>query len=146
MAPKIVIVEDDASVRRAFRMLLESAGFHTVDFPSAEAFIESGHFDTSDCIITDLYMPGLTGFDFLERLHAQGHATPVIVVTAFSDAANRERSRLLGVKAFFGKPIDDQALVDAIHWAIEEPDFLITGGTPQLKRELRPKTDKEKII
>jgi FixJ family two-component response regulator len=130
MAPKIVIVEDDASVRRAFRMLLESAGFHTVDFPSAEAFIESGHFDTSDCIITDLYMPGLTGFDFLERLHAQGHATPVIVVTAFSDAANRERSRLLGVKAFFGKPIDDQALVDAIHWAIEEPDFFYHRGYP----------------
>ena len=64
-------------------------------------------------------MPGVTGFDLLERLHSRGHAAPVIVVTAFGDPASRERARRLGVKAFLGKPIDDQALADAIHWTIE---------------------------
>jgi CheY-like chemotaxis protein len=72
-----------------------------------------------DCIIADLFMPGLTGFDLLERLHAEGNASPVVVVTAYSTSANRERAHRLGAKAFFAKPIDDQALVDAITWVIE---------------------------
>jgi len=117
---KIAIIEDNASVRGAFRLLLESFGFEAMAFPSAEAFLTSGELGAWDCIVTDLCMPGLTGFDLLERLYAQGNAPPVIVVTAFGNSAQRERARRLGVKAFFGKPIDDQVLVDAIHRAIEK--------------------------
>lgn len=120
--PKIAIIEDDASVREAFRLLLESFGFEAVAFPSAGAFLASGEPGAWDCIVTDLCMPRLSGFDLLERLHAQGNAAPVIVVTAFGNSRHRERARRLGVKAFFGKPIDDQALVDAIHWAIEKAE------------------------
>jgi two-component system response regulator FixJ len=117
--PKVAIIEDDVSVRRAFRQLLGSAGFEAVDLPSVEAFMAIGDMAAYDCIITDLFMPGLTGFDLMERLHAQGSAPPIIVVTAFSTSANRERAHRLGAKAFFAKPIDDQALVDAINWSIE---------------------------
>lgn len=125
--PKITIIEDDASVRGAFRLLLESFGFEVMTFPSAETFLTSGELGACDCIVTDLCMPGLTGFDLLERLHARGNAPPVIVVTAFGNSTERERARRLGAKAFFGKPIDDQALVDAIHWAIEKETNTCNG-------------------
>ena len=117
--PKVAVIEDDASVRRAFRLLLASAGFEAVVFPSVEAFIKSRDRAACDCIIADLFMPGLTGFDLLEQLHAEGNAPPIIMVTAFSTSANRERAHRLGAKAFFAKPIDDQALLDAIHWTVE---------------------------
>jgi len=117
--PKVAVIEDDASVRRAFRLLLASAGFEAVVFPSVEAFIKSRDRAACDCIIADLFMPGLTGFDLLEQLHAEGNAPPIIMVTAFSASANRERAHRLGAKAFFAKPIDDQALLDAINWTVE---------------------------
>ena len=117
--PRIAIIEDDPSVRRALVLVLESAGFEALDFPSGDAFMESRAIEACDCIITDLCMPGLSGFDFMERMQAEGRTPPVIVVTAFGNSANRERARRFGVKAFFGKPIDDQALVDAINWELE---------------------------
>jgi len=120
--PIIAIIDDDASVRRAFRLLLKSAGLEVVAFPSVEAFMENRKTAMCDCIISDLYMPGFTGFDLLERLHDQGDCPPIIVVTAFSTSLNRERAHRLGARAFFAKPIDDQALLDAIHWAIEWDD------------------------
>lgn len=116
---KVAVIDDDASVRRAFRLLLASAGFEAVVFPSVEAFMESRDRAACDCIIADLFMPGLTGFDLLKRLQAEGNAPPVVVVTGYSTSANRERAHRLGAKAFFAKPIDDQALLDAVHWTIE---------------------------
>jgi FixJ family two-component response regulator len=120
--PKIAIIDDDASVGRAFHLLLTSAGLETVVFPTVGAFMESRKTVMCDCIITDLYMPVLSGFDLLERLHGQADCPPVIVVTAFNTSANRERAHRLGARGFFAKPIDDQALLDAIHWAIGEDD------------------------
>ena len=99
-------------------MLLESAGCEASAFASAGEFLESEHRDGSDCIILDIRMPQVSGFDLLERLRELGNATPVIVVTAYADGPNRERARQLGAKAFFAKPVDDQALMDAIRWAV----------------------------
>jgi len=81
----------------AFRLLLEASGFEVVAFASGEAFLASGELGAWDCIVTDLCMPGLTGCGLLQRLHAQGKASPVIVVTASGDSAHRERNRSLGV-------------------------------------------------
>jgi FixJ family two-component response regulator len=67
-------------------------------------------------------MPVLSGLDLMERLHDQADCPPIIVVTAFNTSVNRERGHRLGARVFFAKPIDDQALLDAIHWAIEEDD------------------------
>jgi FixJ family two-component response regulator len=63
-------------------------------------------------------MPGLTGFDLLERLVTEGIRIPVIAVSAHDDAETREQARELGVQVFFRKPVDDQALLDAIWWTI----------------------------
>jgi FixJ family two-component response regulator len=63
-------------------------------------------------------MRGLTGFDLQEKLVFKGIRLPVIAVSALDDAETRERARNLGAAAFFRKPVDGQALIDAIHWAM----------------------------
>ena len=115
----VYLVDDDESVRKALQRLLRSAGFDVKAFSSAEEFLQSGNLDEKRaCIIMDIRMPGLTGFDLQEKLASKGIRIPVITVSAFDDAATRERARKLGATAFFRKPVDGEALIDAIHWAI----------------------------
>ena len=65
----------------------------------------------------DIRMPGSTGFDLQQKLAASDNRIPVIVISAGDDAHIRERARELGAVSFFRKPVDDQALIDASHWA-----------------------------
>lgn len=113
----VYLVDDDESVRRALQRLLRSAGFEVKAFSSAEEFLQSENLDVRACIVLDIRMPGLTGFDLQEKLASKGIRMPVINVSAFDDAETRERARKLGAVAFFRKPVDGQALIDAIHWA-----------------------------
>jgi len=114
----IYVIDDDESVRKAFKRLLRSVNFDVETFSSAEEFLQSQKPNKNSCIIIDIKMPGLTGFDLQRKLAAQGIQIPVIVISASDDAQVRGQARELGAVAFFRKPIDDQALLDAIWWAI----------------------------
>jgi FixJ family two-component response regulator len=113
----VYVIDDDESVRRALQRLLRSAGFDVKTFSSGEEFLQSGNLDERACIVLDIRMPGLTGFGLQEKLASMKIRIPVITVSAFDDAETRERARRLGAVAFFRKPVDGQALIDAIHWA-----------------------------
>ena len=63
-------------------------------------------------------MPGLSGVDLPERLASEGIRIPVIAISAHDDEETREHAKELGAASFFRKPVDDQALLDAIWWAI----------------------------
>jgi len=112
------VIDDDASVRKAFGRLLRSANLDAETFSSAEEFLSSPKQKENACIIIDIRMPGLNGFDLQQRLSSEGIKIPVIVISASDDVETRERARELGAIAFFRKPIDDQALLDAVWWAI----------------------------
>jgi len=114
----IYVIDDDESVRRSFERLLRSAKLDAKTFSCAEEFLNSLRENETGCIIMDLRMPGLTGFDLQKKIASQGIRMPVIVISASDDAQSRERVRELGAVAFFRKPVDDQALLDAIFWAI----------------------------
>ncbi len=114
----IYVIDDDESVRKAFKRLLRSVNFEVETFSSAEEFLKSQKSNKDACIIIDIRMPGLTGFDLQQKLKDQGIRIPVLVISASDDAQIREQARELGAVAFFRKPIDDQALLDAIWWAI----------------------------
>jgi FixJ family two-component response regulator len=115
----VYLIDDDESVRRALQRLLRSAGFEVKAYSSAEKFLQSGNLEEKRaCLILDIRMPGLTGFDLQQKLISKGVRMPVITVSAFDDAETRERARKLGATAFFRKPVDGQALIDAIHWAM----------------------------
>jgi two-component system, LuxR family, response regulator FixJ len=112
----IFIIDDDLSMQRAFLLLLRSAGFDAKAFSSAREFLTYSPVSDDDCIILDLRMPGMNGFDLMEKLISKGIHTPVICVTAFDDSKSREQARELRASAYFTKPVDDQALIDAINW------------------------------
>jgi FixJ family two-component response regulator len=116
----IYVIDDDESVRKAFKRLLRSVNYEVETFGCAEEFLQSQRPNKNSCIIIDIKMPGLTGFDLQRELEAQGSRIPVIVISASDDAQVREQARELGAAAFFRKPIDDQALLDAISWAISQ--------------------------
>jgi two-component system response regulator FixJ len=122
----IFIIDDDQSMRKAFLLLLRAAGFNAATFSSGEEFLSYLPVNDDDCIILDLRMPGMNGFDVMEKLISKGIRTPIICITAFDDARSRERARGLKATAYFTKPVDDQALIDAINWAIQNKNGIKT--------------------
>jgi len=114
----IFVIDDDQSMQRAFLLLLQSAGFDAKAYSSAEEFLTHSVISDGDCIVLDLRMPRMNGFELMKKLISKGIHVPTICVTAFDDAGSRERARELGATAYFTKPVDDQALIDAINWAI----------------------------
>jgi FixJ family two-component response regulator len=113
----VYIVDDDDSVRRALSRLLRSAGLDAQSFCSGEELLAGLPPEAHGCLLMDIQMPGLTGHEVQRRLRACGARVSVIAVSAQDDSATRQRARELGAVAFFRKPVDDQALLDAIHWA-----------------------------
>jgi FixJ family two-component response regulator len=114
----VYVVDDDDSVRTAFARLLRSANLAVETFSSADEFLSKPKQKENACILVDMRMPGSTGFDLQQALPECGIPLPVIVISARDDAQIREHARQLGAIAFFRKPVDDQAFLDAIWWAI----------------------------
>lgn len=112
--PMISIVDDDRSVRRALRRLVGSAGYVVETFASAREFLGSTLSTRSACLVLDIYLDGMSGFELQEQLAVDRIAIPIIFMTAHDDAATRERIRRSGAAGFLGKPFDGQALLDAI--------------------------------
>jgi two-component system, LuxR family, response regulator FixJ len=113
----VYVVDDDESVRRGFQLLLLSAGFNVRTFSSAKEFLESISPSDSGLIVLDMRMPGITGLDLLKILAHRKKRMKIIAISAFGDAPTTALARELGAVAFFQKPVDGQALIDAIHWA-----------------------------
>lgn len=84
-------------------------------FGSAEEALESEAIATADCLILDLSLPGLSGFDLYGRLTLRGRASPVIFITAHDEPANRSEATRLGAKSFMAKPFSGRELLDALN-------------------------------
>jgi FixJ family two-component response regulator len=110
----ISIVDDDLSVRRALRRLVHSAGYPVETFASAQEFLGSPREAVIGCVVLDIHMDGMSGFELQERLVSDHRAVPIIFITAHDDARTRERIRTSGAAGYLSKPFDPQALLDAI--------------------------------
>ena len=86
----ISIVDDDKSVREAANSLIRSLGYATATLASGEEFLRSGCLSDTECLITDVQMPGMSGVDLRSRLIANGNRTPVIFVTAHPEERLRD--------------------------------------------------------
>lgn len=115
----VSIVDDDESVRNAISSLVRSMGMESRVFSSANEFIDSGLEAESDCLITDIQMPGLSGTDLQQQLLAQGSKLPIIVVTAYPDIAIRQHVLSNGAVCFLAKPFDASALIACIETALK---------------------------
>ena len=116
--PVIAIVDDDESFRRATTSFVRSLGYGTAAFDSAEAFLKSDRFPDTDCVITDVQMPGMTGIELQGRLIAEGHRVPVIFITAFPEMRARAQALAAGAIGFLAKPFNDQNLITCLNEAL----------------------------
>ena len=117
--PLISIVDDDLSVCRAVRRLVQSAGYTAETFASAREFLESSPSGRTACLVLDIQLDGMSGFELSERLAEDRTAIPIIFITAHDDALTRACVRRAGVAAYLTKPFDEQALLHAIATAID---------------------------
>ena len=112
--PLLAVVDDDEDVRVALARLVVSVGFAVESYASGAEFLRSIEDHEPDCVVLDLHMPGMNGFDVqvaLARAHA---AVPVLVITGHDTPESRARALRLGAKRYLCKPVDDEALLAAI--------------------------------
>ena len=114
----ISVVDDDESIRRSTRLLIESFGYRAAVFESAEIFLKSSQpYDTS-CLIVDINMPGINGLQLQSRLVAGGCSIPIIFITAYGNTECRRQAMQAGAVAFLDKPFSDEQLLKSIGTAL----------------------------
>lgn len=116
--PVIAIVDDDESFLQATISFVRSLGYSAAAFPSADAFLNSNAVENTDCLITDLQMPGMSGIELQNYLLAQGNRVPVIFVTAFPETEARGDALRAGAVGFLDKPFGDENLISCLNKAL----------------------------
>jgi two-component system chemotaxis response regulator CheY len=116
MSKRILTVDDSRMMREMLLLVLREAGFDVVQAEDGEHGLEVLDANGADVIITDINMPKLDGFGFIERVRAGDHhrATPILVLSTESEAAKKARAREAGATGWIVKPFDAAKLVDAI--------------------------------
>ena len=112
----IAIVDDDDAVRVGLSSLLRSYGYAAQAFESAQALLAAGGaaLEQFHCVIPDLRLPGMRGIELLEALRRQGNTLPLILMTAFPEAALRKRALQGGAACFLSKPFDASQLLGCL--------------------------------
>jgi FixJ family two-component response regulator len=117
--PRIIVVEDDASMCQAIERILQVGGFEAVPFASAEAALEAGAPSVADALVLDIHLPGMSGFELYRRLAHSGVALPVIFITAHDEPAIRQEAENLGgAESYLPKPFSGHDLLDAVTIAL----------------------------
>ena len=113
----ISIVDDDPSIGRALRRVLQSFGYVAEAFTSAYDFLASAPLGRTACLVLDIHLAGMTGFELQQRLVARGSTIPIIFITAHDDVATRARVQQVGAAAYLPKPFGADALLAVVERA-----------------------------
>lgn len=119
----VYVVDDDPAIRRSLERLLDAAGFRVTSFATPAAFLGVADDLAMGCVMLDLRMPKMDGFEVLARLLQLNPDLPVIVITAQGDVQTAVRTMKAGAVDFIEKPYGDDALIAAIEAALN------TGAT-----------------
>lgn len=117
--PTIFIVDDDGNVRDDIRGVLENDGLTVEDFADCEAILDAYRPGREGCLLVDAYLPGMTGFDLLKKLHDAGDRLPAIMITGHSDVPMAVQAMKVGAKDFIEKPISHSDLIASVKRALE---------------------------
>ena len=115
----VTVVDDDESVRDALKGFLHSVGFTAAIFSSAEDLLGSDVLDKTSCLIVDVHMPVMTGLELQCRLGKSQIRIPMIFITARDDPLTRAQAVKAGAVDFLKKPFAAEALLNAIHTAVD---------------------------
>jgi FixJ family two-component response regulator len=113
----IAVIDDDESFRAALTESLCSLGYGAKGFESAEEFLAGNGQRSCDCIVTDINMPGMSGFDLKRMLAAQGSTKPVIMITARAEAGLESKAMASGAICLLRKPFQIDDLIGRIEIA-----------------------------
>jgi FixJ family two-component response regulator len=116
--PHISIVDDDDSLRQALVALVRSMGFRSTAFASAEDFLAAPELKDTDCLVTDIQMPGMSGIELRRNLTERGIALPVIMITARTESGLQEKALASGAMFVLRKPFEADVLANCIEQAL----------------------------
>ena len=119
---KVYVVDDDGSVRKALRRLLVAMGYTVETFASAAEFLGATSAESTGCLILDVHMPDMDGFQLQEELNSAGSRLPVILITADRDPGTSRRGARTGAVGFLQKPFDDKSLLRLVNAALASAD------------------------
>ena len=118
--PTVFVVDDDAAVRQYLQWLIESIGLGIMTFASAREFLDSYDPETPGCLVLDVRMPGLSGFDLQSELAERNVNIPIIMMTAYAEVPMAVRALHAGAIDFIQKPFDGQVLLDRVQQAVRQ--------------------------
>ena len=144
----IFLVDDDPAVLKALSRVLREEGWGVEVFASAEAFLARSERPAVGCLVLDVSMPGLDGLELQQRLTAAGESFPIVFVSGHGDIPMSVRAIKAGAADFLTKPVRAQALVAAIHAAIEEcqSERDVVADTEALRRRFASLTPREREV
>lgn len=116
----VVVIDDDASVRKALDNLFRSVGLEVELFSSPQEFLQSERPDRPGCIVLDVRFPGRSGLDMQREISAANTPLPIIFITGYGDIPMSVRAMKAGAVEFLTKPFRDQDLLDAVGVALEK--------------------------
>jgi FixJ family two-component response regulator len=115
----VILVDDDPSVRKALQRLIQTAGFAVASFADAASYLASEVPCPPACIVLDIRMPAMTGFELQTAIAGTSRALPVVFITGHGDERVRSQALEAGAVDVLFKPIDEEELVSAIEKALE---------------------------
>ena len=139
LAPVVLVIDDDASVRGALRDLFESVGLRVRVFESAREFLRTKRPEAPCCLVLDVRLPEQSGLDFQRELNARNIALPIVFLTGHGDIPMSVRAMKAGAIEFLTKPFREQDLLDAVQAALDRDRS--TRADEELLTELRQRCD-----
>jgi len=125
----IAIVEDDASFRRALERLLRASGFEAHTFGSAEEFLNSAMPESHACLILDIHLPGVSGFQLHDHITTSGPPPPTIFITADDTDSLRERASRVPNSVYLREPFVGAVLLEAVRSVLKHNCYAESSGT-----------------
>jgi len=125
VGPLVVIIDDDSDVRESLSSLLETVGLCSAVFASADEFLASERPEGPCCIVSDVRLPGLSGFEFQRRLTQGNCPIPIIFITGYGDVPMSVRAMKAGAVEFLTKPVHDQEFLEAVQAALSRDSLRI---------------------
>jgi two-component system CheB/CheR fusion protein len=119
LSPTVFLIDDDDALREAMRELIKRKGWPVEAFASGEAFLEANRPGRKGCLLVDARLPGLGGIALLQRLKAENHVLPSIMITGHGDISMAVEAMKAGAIDFIEKPASRGALLAGIDRAIE---------------------------
>jgi len=147
-APTVYVVDDDPDVLKAIERLLHSVGLNVATYLSPHQFLEAYDQDAPGCLVLDFALPGLSGLELQRVLEQRASLLPIVFLTGRGDIATSVQAMKHGASDFLTKPVDDTALIAAIHEALARDQALRRGHMEQerIAKCLATLTERERQV